>query len=62
MQQTQFYSGEWHGNIHGVLGGTWSAKAHEYAEVTPNIVQPFVQPIYVSVSKQYSGVFQKDYL
>ena len=50
MQQTESFNGGAHGNIHGLLGGTWSAEADEYAAKTPDIVLPFVHHVYVRVS------------
>lgn len=47
MQQTESFNGGAHGNIHGLLGGTWSAEADEYAAKTPDIVLPFVHHVYV---------------
>lgn len=47
MELTEAFNGGAHGNIHGLLGGTWSPEADEYAAVTPYIVIPFVHHAYV---------------
>ncbi len=48
MQLTEAFNGGAHGNIHGVVGGTWSAEAEAFAAVTPDIVLPFIHHVYVS--------------
>ncbi|CAB1107836.1 unnamed protein product [Ectocarpus sp. CCAP 1310/34] len=48
MKLTEAFNGGAHGNIHGLLGGTWSPEADEYAAVTPYIVIPFVHHAYIA--------------
>ncbi|CAM9529630.1 unnamed protein product [Ectocarpus sp. 12 AP-2014] len=48
MELTEAFNGGAHGNIHGLLGGTWSPEADEYAAVTPYIVIPFVHHAYIA--------------
>ena len=50
MELIESFNGGAHGNIHGVLGGTWSPESYEYAAKTPDIVLPFVHQLYVSVA------------
>eukprot|EP00903_Cladosiphon_okamuranus_P007186 g6978.t1 len=48
MELTEAFNGGAHGNIHGLLGGTWSPEADVYASQTPYIVIPFVHHTYIS--------------
>eukprot|EP00752_Nemacystus_decipiens_P001330 g1320.t1 len=48
MALTEAFNGGAHGNIHGLLGGTWSPEADVYAAETPYIVIPFVHHTYIS--------------
>lgn len=49
MALTEAFNGGAHGNIHGLLGGTWSPEADVYAAQTPYLVIPFVHHTYVSL-------------
>ena len=49
MALTEAFNGGAHGNIHGLLGGTWSPEADVFASQTPYIVIPFVHHTYVSL-------------
>lgn len=55
MTLAEAFNGGAHGNIHGLLGGTWSPEADEYAAVTPYIVIPFVHHAYVRGTKRDCG-------
>ncbi len=48
MELTEAFNGGAHGNIHGIVGGTWSDAAEAFATVTPDIVLPFIHHVYVS--------------
>lgn len=47
MSLTEAFNGGAHGNIHGLLGGTWSPEADAYASETPYHVIPFIHHAYV---------------
>lgn len=63
MELTEAFNGGAHGNIHGILGGTWSPEAEGFASATPAIVLPFIHHVYVSaVEYQISAVLWSNVL
>lgn len=62
MQLTEAFNGGAHGNVHGILGGTWSPEADKYASATPNIVIPFVHHAYVSEGGDHTIVRARERL
>ena len=54
MGLTEYFNNGGHGDIHPLLGGSWSPESTAYANRTNAIVQPFVHE--AKVSLRYRGV------